>query len=60
MEGYFYKTTDIYFFFSANQHPISIKTKFYQYIQNYWSEARTVDNTTIKVEIIHKQVIWKN
>ncbi len=57
---YFYKTTDIYFFFSANQPKIKIKPKFYQDIQNYWSEARTVDNTNIKVEMIQEQVIWNN
>ncbi len=58
MEGCFYKTTDIYFFFSANQHPINIKLKFYQDIQNYWSKARTVDKTNIKVEMVQEQVIW--
>ncbi len=60
MPCYFYKTTDIYFFFSANQPPIKIKPKFYQNIQNYWSEARTVDNTNIKVEMIQEQAIWNN
>ncbi len=29
-------------------------------IQNYWSEARTIDNTNIKVEMIQDQVIWNN
>ncbi len=55
-----WKATDIYFFFSANQPPIKIKPKFYQDIQNYQSEARTVDNTNIKVEMIQEQVIWNN
>ncbi len=57
---YFYKTTDIYFFFSAKQPQIKIKPKFYKYIQNYWSEARTVDKTNIKIEMIQEQVIWNN
>ncbi len=55
---YFYKTYTS--FFSANQPPIKIKPKFYQDIQNYWSKARTVDNTNIKVEMIEEQVIWNN
>ncbi len=37
-----------------------IKPKFYHDIQNYWSEARTVDNTNMKVEMIQEQVIWNN
>ncbi len=40
--------------------PLKIKPKFYQDIQNYSSEARTVDNRNIKVEMIQEQVIWNN
>ncbi len=57
---YYYKTTYIYISFSSNQPSIKIKPKFYQNIQNYWLEARTVDNTNIKVEMIQEQVIWNN
>ncbi len=60
MPCYFYKTTDIYFVLVPTKPQIKIKPKFYQDIQNYWSDARTVDNTNIKVEMIQDQVIWNN
>ncbi len=29
-------------------------------MQNYWSEARIINNTNIKVDTIQEQVIWNN
>ncbi len=56
----FYKTTDIHFIFSANQPPLKVTPKFYQEVQNYWSEARIINNTNITVDTIQEQVIWNN
>ncbi len=47
-------------FFSANQSPLKVKPKLYQEVQKYWSEARIINNTNIKVDTIQEQVIWNN
>ncbi len=56
----FYKTTNIHFFFSANHSPLKFTPKFYQEMQNCWSQARIINNTNIKVDTIQEQVIWNN
>ncbi len=41
-------------------HLLKVTSRFYQEVQNYWSEARIINNTYIKVDYIHEQVIWNN
>ncbi len=59
-KNFYYKITDIQISFSANQSPLNAKLTFYPEMQNYWSEARIINNTNIKVGTIQEQVIWNN
>ncbi len=46
--------------FSVNQSPLNVTSTFYQVVQKYWSEARIINNTNIKVDTMQEQVIWNN